>query len=72
MKTMTTQRIKTRAFRLLRTISAPLSAGLLLGLGSCIGPNPGFFVSTSAANASIMTVVSTLVGRALNDILGAP
>lgn len=30
---------------------------VLLQFGGCLGPNPGFFVSTSAANASIMFFV---------------
>ncbi len=31
---------------------------LLVGAGGCLGPNPLFFVSTSAANASIMRLVN--------------
>lgn len=42
---------------------------VLLGLSGCLGPNPGFFISTSAANAAISTVVGTLVGQLLG--LGA-
>ena len=30
---------------------------VLLQLGGCLGPNPGFFVSTSAGNATIMFFV---------------
>jgi len=35
--------------------------GVLLGLGSCLGPNPGFFIGSSAANASISTLVNSLL-----------
>ena len=31
-------------------LAAP--GALLYGLGGCLGPNPGFFISTSAANGS--------------------
>ena len=39
---------------------------VLLGLSGCLGPNPGFFISTSAANAAI----STVVGALLRQLLG--
>ena len=38
-------------------------AVLLMTASGCLGPNPLFFVSTSAANAAIMTIVSALVGN---------
>jgi len=44
-----------------------LPAGVvLLGLGGCLGPNPGFFVSTSIANATILSFVQ----RFWNAVLG--
>lgn len=33
---------------------------LLVGVGGCLGPNPLFFVGTSAANATIMRLVNML------------
>jgi len=51
-----------RAVRWLR-ISA--LGTILLGVGSCLGPNPGFFISTSAANAGIFTLVSSFLTNAL-------
>ena len=41
------------------------SGTLLFGLGGCLGPNPGFFISSSVANASIFTVVNSLLSSAL-------
>ena len=41
------------------------SGALLFGLGGCLGPNPGFFISSSVANASIFTVVNSLLSGAL-------
>ena len=34
--------------------------------GGCLGPNPGFFIGTSVANATISTLVSTC----LNSLFG--
>ena len=39
---------------------------VMLILSGCLGPNPGFFISTSVANASISTLVSTF----LTELLG--
>ncbi|MCH7591707.1 MAG: hypothetical protein IH989_02850 [Planctomycetes bacterium] len=41
------------------------SGALLFGLGGCLGPNPGFFISSSAANASIFTLVNSFLTNAL-------
>ncbi len=41
------------------------SGALLFGLGGCLGPNPGFFVSTSAANAAISSLVKALLDNLL-------
>ena len=38
---------------------------ILLALGGCLGPNPGFFISTSVANATISTLVGTLLSNLL-------
>ena len=38
---------------------------VLFGISGCLGPNPGFFISTSAANAGIFTVVNTFLTNAL-------
>lgn len=35
-----------------------MPGALLVGLGGCLGPNPGFFISSSAANATIMNLVN--------------
>ncbi len=40
-----------------------MCAVLLMTASGCLGPNPLFFVSSSAVNAAIMTVVSALVGN---------
>jgi hypothetical protein len=45
-------------------LAAP--GALLFALGGCLGPNPGFFIGTSAANATISTLVNTFLGRALS------
>ena len=39
---------------------------ILFQLGGCLGPNPGFFISTAAAGATI----STLVNLFLTQVLG--
>ncbi len=52
--------------RVMRWVRILVSGSVLFGIGGCLGPNPGFFISTSAANASIFT----LVGSVLNNALG--
>lgn len=49
----------TRGFELL------LVGGVMIQLGGCVGPNPGFFISTSVANASIMNIVSAFFSTLL-------
>lgn len=51
------------AMRWLRLCS---TGAALFGISGCLGPNPGFFISTSVANAAI----STLVGDFLRNLLG--
>ena len=41
------------------------SGALLFGLAGCLGPNPGFFISSSVANASISTLVNLFLSGAL-------
>ena len=52
--------------RTIKTLYWALAGSSLMALGGCLGPNPGFFVSTTAANAAISTIVSTFVGNAIN------
>ncbi|MFQ5414442.1 MAG: hypothetical protein ACE5E6_08290 [Phycisphaerae bacterium] len=52
-------------WRLYRWSRVFVPGALLMGFGGCLGPNPGFFISTSAANAAI----STLIGTWLRDAL---
>lgn len=42
------------------------SGAVLFGLGGCLGPNPGFFISSSVANTTISTLVSSFLSAALN------
>ena len=49
-----------------RSIHLIISGAVLFQLGGCLGPNPGFFLAGSAANAT----VSTLVNAWLTNILG--
>ncbi len=42
-----------------------LVGGVMFQIGGCLGPNPGFFLSTSAANAAIMNIVSALFSNLL-------
>lgn len=43
-----------------------ITGTLLFGLGGCLGPNPGFFITTAASNAAIMTLVSGWVNGVIN------
>ncbi len=52
-----------RTTRWLRIVG---SGTILFGIGGCLGPNPGFFISTSAANASIFTLVNSFLGNLLS------
>lgn len=38
---------------------------VLLGAGGCLGPNPLFFIGSSAANVTIMRLVNTLLDSVL-------
>ena len=54
-----------RFYRVRKWIHLAASGALLFGLGGCLGPNPGFFVSSSVANASIFTLVNSFLSGAL-------
>ncbi len=54
-----------RPFTINRWVKAMAVGTLLLGAGGCLGPNPLFFVSTTAANATIMRVVNMLLDNLL-------
>ncbi len=49
-----------KTFRLTRWLKLMLIGGVMLQIGGCLGPNPGFFVSTSVANATIMNIVGAI------------
>jgi len=55
-------------WKIMRVAACLGSGAVLLQFGGCLGPNPGFFISTSIANATILN----LVQRVLNSVLGAP
>ncbi len=57
-----------RELRFSKQLCCLLSGAVLLNLGGCLGPNPGFFVSTSAANATIMTLVSSFWNNILASL----
>ena len=42
-----------------------LVGGVVFQIGGCVGPNPGFFISTSVANATIMNIVGALFNSLL-------
>lgn len=50
-----------------RWFQTAVPGALLLGLAGCLGPNPGFFISSSVANASIFTLVNTFLSNALGS-----
>ena len=55
-----------KSYRLESWLRLTVPGAVLLGLGGCLGPNPLFFVSTSAANATI----TTLTNLFLTNVLG--
>jgi len=64
-----TKRLRPRprcGHRAMNSLRLSVVGAVLCGLSSCLGPNPGFFISTSAANATI----STLVGSFVEHVLG--
>ncbi|MCH7814472.1 MAG: hypothetical protein IID40_10685 [Planctomycetes bacterium] len=55
--------MKLLRLKLCLRLAAP--AALFFAAGGCLGPNPGFFISTSAANTTISTLVNVFLGNAL-------
>jgi hypothetical protein len=49
-----------------RQLKLAASALSLLAFAGCLGPNPGFFISSTAAGTAISTVVGRLVGSLLD------
>ncbi len=49
-----------KTVRLAKWLRLMLVGGVMLQIGGCIGPNPGFFVSTSVANATIMNIIGAI------------
>ena len=44
-------------------LRAAVPGAILLAFAGCLGPNPGFFISTSIANATIANLVGTLLSN---------
>ncbi len=51
--------------RITKWMKLLLVGGVMFQIGGCLGPNPAFFISTSAANATIMNIVSALFNNLL-------
>lgn len=58
-----------RSLRFQRRFGLILGGAVLLQFGGCLGPNPGFFIGTSVANATISTLVGTFL-NSLFDLFG--
>ncbi len=58
-----------RRIRWQRWYLLAMPGAALLGVGACLGPNPGFFVASSAANAAIFSVVSSLLTTVPNTVI---
>ncbi len=54
-----------KTVRLAKWMKLLLVGGVVFQIGGCVGPNPGFFIGTSAANATIMNIVSVLFSSVL-------
>ncbi|MCH8851562.1 MAG: hypothetical protein IID41_02805 [Planctomycetes bacterium] len=54
-----------KTVRLARWMKLLLAGGVVFQIGGCVGPNPGFFISTSVANATIMNIVGALFSSLL-------
>ena len=54
-----------KTIRLAKWMKLLLAGGVTFQIGGCLGPNPGFFIGTSAANAAIMNIVSALFSNLL-------
>ncbi len=51
--------------RVIRLCGLLAGGGVLLGFGGCLGPNPLFFLSTSAANTTVMRLVNLILDSLL-------
>ncbi len=51
-----------RSVRWLRLL---LPGAVVFGLSGCLGPNPGFFISTNVAGAAIFTLVNSFLTATL-------
>ena len=54
-----------KTVRLARLMRLLLVGGVVFQIGGCVGPNPGFFISTSVANATIMNIIGALFNSLL-------
>ncbi len=54
-----------KTVRLARWMKLLLVGGVMFQIGGCVGPNPGFFISTSVASATIMNIVGALFNSLL-------
>lgn len=51
-----------------RRMGMLIAVAALIGSGGCLGPNPLFFITSTAATATIMRLVNTI----LDGVLAAP
>ena len=54
-----------KTIRLAKWMKLLLVGGVMFQIGGCLGPNPAFFISTSAANATIMNIIGALFNSLL-------
>ena len=54
-----------KTIRLAKWMKLLLVGSVMFQIGGCLGPNPAFFISTSAANATIVNIVSALFNNLL-------
>ncbi len=54
-----------KTVRLARWMKLLLVGGVVFQIGGWVGPNPGLFISTSVANATIMNIVGALFNSLL-------
>ena len=54
-----------KKLRVIRLCGLLAGGGVLFGFGGCLGPNPLFFLSTSAANTTVMRLVNIVIDSLL-------
>ncbi len=54
-----------KTIRLAKWMRLLLVGGVMFQIGGCLGPNPAFFIGTSAANATIMNIIGALFNSLL-------